>query len=93
MAFLAAEAFDFAHRHALDTHGAEGILHFFQLERFDDGFNFLHGNSFWLCDCSFPELVMRLESQGTPGPDRAFLKHAYARAKPMPAFWMTLIFF
>src|SRR5437899_8329868 len=25
MAFLAAEAFDFAHRHALDTHGAERI--------------------------------------------------------------------
>jgi hypothetical protein len=45
MAFLAAEAFDFAHRHAFDTHGAEGILHFFQLERLNDGFNLFHNFS------------------------------------------------
>jgi hypothetical protein len=36
--------FDLAHGHAFDADFAEGVLHFFEFERFDDRFNFLHIN-------------------------------------------------
>src|SRR5713226_8956180 len=45
MTLLATETLDFTHGHALDPRRAQGILHFFQLERFNDGFNFFHNFS------------------------------------------------
>src|ERR1035437_1954376 len=42
MAFLAAEAFDYADRHSFDSHLVQGVFDFFQLERFDDGFDLFH---------------------------------------------------
>jgi hypothetical protein len=42
MAVLAAEPFDFADGHAADADLKQGVAHFVQFERFDDGFNFLH---------------------------------------------------
>src|SRR5713226_9982879 len=45
MTLLATETLDFTHGHALDPRRAQGILHFFQLERLNDGFNFFHNFS------------------------------------------------
>ena len=42
MTLLTAEALDFADSHAFDAEFAQGVLHFFKFEWFDDGFNFLH---------------------------------------------------
>ncbi len=37
---------NFAHGHAVNAKTGQGIPHFFQLERFDEGFDFLHGVRF-----------------------------------------------
>jgi hypothetical protein len=42
MTFLAAEPFNFTDGHAFDPDFAEGILHFFELEWFYNGFDFFH---------------------------------------------------
>ena len=42
--FLAAEAFDFGDRHALDADFGEPDLNFVELEGFDDGDDEFHGN-------------------------------------------------
>ena len=46
VALLAAEAFDLGDGHAFDADFAEGVLHFFEFEWFDDGFDFLHSFSY-----------------------------------------------
>src|SRR5215813_13788668 len=43
MALLPAEALRLRHGDALDAHLMEGVLHFVELERLDDRFDFLHG--------------------------------------------------
>src|SRR2546425_11298473 len=45
VAFLAAKPFDFADGHPFDANVTEGVLHFLQLEWFDDSFDFFHGFS------------------------------------------------
>jgi hypothetical protein len=42
VAFLAAKPLDLAHRHAFYADFAEGVLHFFEFERFNNRFDFLH---------------------------------------------------
>jgi hypothetical protein len=42
MPFLPAETLHLGHRHPLNPHFAQRILHFLQLERLDDRFDFLH---------------------------------------------------
>ena len=42
MPFLAAEAFDFGDRDALDANAGEGLAHLIELERFDDGRDEFH---------------------------------------------------
>jgi hypothetical protein len=42
MSLLTTEALDFANRHAFDTDFAQGVFDLFELEWFDDRFNFLH---------------------------------------------------
>ena len=42
VAFLPAESFHFADGHAFDADFAEGVFDFLELERLDDGFDFLH---------------------------------------------------
>ena len=44
VAFLAAETFDIDQGHAVDTKLGDGILDGVNLERFDDGLDFLHMN-------------------------------------------------
>jgi hypothetical protein len=46
VSLLAAEAFDFFHRHPLDTGFGERLLHFFQFERLYDRLDHLHKSSF-----------------------------------------------
>ncbi len=41
VAFLSSKALHFGHGHAVDAEFAQGVFDFFELERFDDGFNFL----------------------------------------------------
>ena len=45
MALLAAEPLDLGHCHAVDADLGQGLAYIVQLERFDDGFNLLHGDS------------------------------------------------
>jgi hypothetical protein len=42
VALLAAKPLDLAHRHAFDAEFGEGVFDFFEFERFDDRFDFLH---------------------------------------------------
>ncbi len=46
VALLAAEAFDLGDGHAFDAEFGEGVFDFLELERFDDGFDFLHDGEF-----------------------------------------------
>ena len=51
MAFLAAEALHFRHRHALDAEFGQGFLYFLEFERLDDRFEFFHvklGGGVWV---------------------------------------------
>ncbi|MNW68010.1 hypothetical protein D3C74_466970 [compost metagenome] len=45
MTLLAAISLGLKHGHALDSDILESVFHFIQLERLDDGFNLLHGES------------------------------------------------
>ena len=53
MALLPAVAAHFADGHAVDADGLQRFLHFFQLERLDDCFDFLHVRA--------PRRLLRLE--------------------------------
>ena len=48
VALLAAESLDFGDGHAFDAEFAEGVFDFLELERLDDGFDFLHSVFCWL---------------------------------------------
>ena len=45
VALLTAEPLDLADGHPFDAHFAEGVLHLFELEGLDDGFDFFHISS------------------------------------------------